>query len=267
MVASPPPRPLPQGEGESRAGICRGVFILAALLSLIAPRHSAADANALWQIVGEQCVPDEKQNHSPKPCEQVDLAGGYAVLKDIVGNTQFLLIPTARISGIASPAVLAPDAPNYWQDAWQARRYVEERARRPLPRDAIGLAINSIYALSQNQLHIHVDCMRLDVIAALREHASDIGTQWSKFPVPLAGHEYMAMRLDQPELGHTNPFDLLADGITGARAEMGHYTLVVVGATTGFVLLAGHATPATGDRGWGEQLQDHACTAATVAAR
>jgi CDP-diacylglycerol pyrophosphatase len=242
-------------------------FILAALFTLQTPRAAAADANALWQIVGEQCVPDEKQNHSPKPCEQVDLAGGYAVLKDIVGNTQFLLIPTARISGIASPAVLAPDAPNYWQDAWEARRYVEERAHRPLPRDAIGLAINSMYALSQNQLHIHVDCMRLDVIAALREHASDIGTQWSKFPVPLAGHDYTAMRLDQPELGHANPFDLLADGIPGAHAEMGHYTLIVVGAKAGFVLLAGHATPATGDRGWGEQLQDHACAAATVAAR
>ena len=68
--------------------------------------------------------------------------------------------------------------------------------------------------------------MRLDVHAALREHAAAIGTHWSHFPVPLVGHDYMAMRLDQPSSATTNPFDLLADGIPGARADMGHYTLV-----------------------------------------
>jgi CDP-diacylglycerol pyrophosphatase len=278
LVASPPPNPLPQGEGENVLTGCspspcgRGLgggaaFILAALFTLQTPRAAAADANALWQIVGERCVPDEKQHDSPKPCEQVDLAGGYAVLKDIVGKTQYLLIPTTRVSGIESPAILAPNAPNYWEDAWQARRYVEDRAGHPLPRDAIGLAINSVSGRTQNQLHIHIDCMRLDVVAALREHASAIGTQWSDFPVPLAGHHYLAMRLEQSDLGRINPFDLLADGIQGARADMGHYTLVLVGATSGFVLLAGHAAPATGNWGAGEQLQDHSCVAASFAAR
>jgi CDP-diacylglycerol pyrophosphatase len=242
------------------------------LIFLALPRAIAANPNALWHIVGEQCVPNEKQNHSPKPCEAVDLAGGYAVLKDIVGNTQFLLIATKRIiSGIESPELLAPNAPNYFEAAWQARRYVDERAHRQLPRDAISLAINSISARTQNQLHIHVDCTRLDVIAALREHAAAIGPHWSEFPVPLVGHDYMAMRLTQPDLTGTNPFVLLADGVPGARADMGHQTLVVVGDTyqgkDGFVLLAGHATPATGDWGSGEQLQDHACAAATVAAQ
>ena len=216
-------------------------------------------------------MPDEKDNHSPRPCEEVNLAGGYAVLKDIVGNTQFLLIPTTRVSGIESPKILAPNAPNYWEAAWQARRFVDERARRTLPRNDIGLAINSISGRTQNQLHIHVDCMRLDVIAALREHASAIGPTWTKFPVPLAHHQYMAMRLAQPNLDNVNPFVLLADGVPGARADMGHETLVVVGDTyqghDDFVLLAGHASPATGNWGVGEQLQDHSCAVATAAGR
>jgi CDP-diacylglycerol pyrophosphatase len=247
-----------------------GLALLVWLASALASSVSAADANALWHIVGEQCVPDEQHNGSPRPCEQVDLTGGYAVLKDIVGTTQFLLIPTTRISGIESPAILAPGAPNYWDDAWRARQYVEQRARRPLPRDAIGLAINSIDGRTQNQLHIHIDCMRLDVSAALRAHEAAIGDTWSHFPVALAGHDYMAMRLVQPELGTTNPFVLLAEGVPGARDNMAHRTLVVVGATfagqDGFVLLAGQANPATGNWGSGEQLQDHACAAATVAA-
>jgi CDP-diacylglycerol pyrophosphatase len=234
----------------------------AALLALLVTTgHAAADADALWYIVSEQCVPDQQQFHSPKPCELVDLAAGYVVLKDRVGNTQFLVLPTARITGIESPEILAPDAPNTWEAAWQARHYVDERAHRTLPREAISLAINSASGRTQNQLHIHVDCTRLDVMAALREHAAAIGATWRPFPMKLSGHDYMALRIDQPDLAHVNPFALLADGIQGARAAMADYTLVAVGDTAGFALLAGHATGIT-NRGSGEELQDHDCAAA-----
>jgi len=250
--------------------VWRVAFLGVAVLS-VAPPSARADANALWHIVSERCVPDEKQNHSPFPCAKVDLADGYAVLKDLVGNTQFLLIPTIPVRGIESPEVMAPNAPNYWADAWQARSFVEDRARRHLPRDMLGLAINSLSGRSQNQLHIHIDCIRLDVHVALRTHAASIGGHWSRFPVPLAGHDYMAMRIEQADLGAINPFALLADGIPGARADMAHWTLVVIGDShqgkEGFVVLAGHAVPASGDWGAGEQLLDHACAAATVAAQ
>jgi CDP-diacylglycerol pyrophosphatase len=239
------------------------------LIGVAAPRPASADENALWYIVSEQCVPDQQQFRSPRPCEQVDLAAGYVVLKDRVGATQFLLMPTVRIAGIESPELLAPDAPNYWEEAWQARRFVDERAHRHLPREAIGLAINSASGRTQNQLHIHIDCMRIDVMAALREHADAIGASWVRFPVRLVGHDYMAMRIDGAALGKTDPFVLLADGVPGARADMAHYTLVVVGDSMhnrdGFVVLAGHAVRGTGNRGSGEELQDHACAAANVA--
>lgn len=241
----------------------RRAIVTAALLAVPAlPHHAAADADALWRIVDGQCVPDEQQNHLPKPCEQVDLAAGWAVLKDRDGDTQFLLIPTTRVGGIESPELLAPNAPDYFAAAWDARHYVDVRAHRDLPRDVLGLAINSVSGRTQDQLHIHIDCMKLDVVAAVREHAAAIGPHWTEFPVPLAGHNYEAMRLDQPDLGSTNPFALLADGIAGARDDMAHYTLVLVGTETGFVLLAGHADIKTGDRASGEELQDHACAAA-----
>lgn len=234
---------------------------LALLTLLFGARHAAADADALWYVISEQCVPDQHQFHSPKPCDLVDLAAGYVVLKDRVGDTQFLVMPTTRITGIESPEILAPDAPNYWNAAWQARRFVEQRAHRALPREAISLAINSPSGRTQNQLHIHVDCVQPDVQTALRENAGAIGPTWAPFPVRLSGHDYMAMRLTQPEIGDANPFVLLADGIPGARDDMGLYTLVVVGDPAGFVLLAGRATGIT-NRGSGEELQDHACAAA-----
>ncbi len=251
-------------------GVCHSLIVVALIL-LAAPRQTAADENGLWRIVSEQCVPNEKQNHQPNPCVAVDLAGGFVVLKDLVGRTQYLLLPTARVTGIESPAVLATNAPNYMAEAWHQRHYVEDRALHKLPRDALGLAVNSINGRTQNQLHVHIDCMRLDVTAALRDHAGAIGASWAKFPVPLVGHDYMAMRVDQPELGAVNPFALLADGVAGAHADMGHYTLVVVGSSVqgkdGFVVLAGHADPAAGNWGAGEQLQDHDCAAATAASR
>src|SRR5580692_362544 len=85
---------------------------LAVALGLLAgplSRDAAAQAsnpNVLWQIVHDQCVPDQQQHGDPKPCAEVDLAGGFAVLKDISGASQFLLIPTTEIGGIEDPSCL-----------------------------------------------------------------------------------------------------------------------------------------------------------------
>jgi CDP-diacylglycerol pyrophosphatase len=84
-----------------------------------------ADPDALWTIVHDRCVPDRQHYGDPAPCAWVNLSSGkqngYAVLKDIAGTTQYLLIPTARITGIESPAILAPDATNYFAAAWRVR--------------------------------------------------------------------------------------------------------------------------------------------------
>ncbi len=228
--------------------------------------QAVADPNALWTIVNGQCVPDQRTDGDPAPCALVDLDGGeprgYAVLKDLVGATQFLLIPTERVAGIESPQILAADAPNYFADAWRARSFVEQRAGRELPRDWLSLAINSADARSQNQLHIHIDCVRADVRQALTAHATDIGSTWQPFPVALAGQRYRALALQGSELNADNPFQLLSDGLPPGDT-MGAQTLVVVGNTgvdgrPGFVLLAGRDDAARPGSGHGEDLQDHA---------
>jgi CDP-diacylglycerol pyrophosphatase len=65
---------------------------------------------------------------------------GFAVVQ---APSSVLVVPTTRIPGIESPALLSENARNYWEAAWDARRFVEEGARRRLPRDKIGMAINS----------------------------------------------------------------------------------------------------------------------------
>jgi CDP-diacylglycerol pyrophosphatase len=238
----------------------------ALLVLLLIPGARASDPSVLWHIVHDRCVPNEAQHGDPAPCALVDLAQGYVVLKDIVGATQFLLLPTARISGIESPALLAPGAPDYFEDAWEARRFTEARASAPLTRADLSLAVNSVFGRTQNQLHIHIDCLRQDVRDALTRHLGALGDAWAPFPVPLAGERYIARRLLAPTLAGANPFLMLARSSPEVRANMGDYTLVVAGAAfagkPGFVLLADRADRAAGNFGSGEELQDHECALA-----
>src|SRR5579862_2608955 len=174
----------------------------------------AADPDALWKIVSEKCVPNEQQHGQPAPCAAVDLGdgshGGYVVLKDLVGDTQYLLMPAAKVTGIEDPQILAPGAPNYFADAWAERQFTVTAAKRDLPRDDLSLAINSVYGRTQNQLHIHIDCVTPAVRDALAKNIAALGDKWASFPVKLAGHEYRAMRLGQDGLDRVNVFQRIA---------------------------------------------------------
>ncbi len=236
---------------------------LAAKTSRLVDKTAAQHPNALWHIVHDLCVTDMKASGNPAPCSRVDLAGGYAVLKDIQGRTQYLLIPTARISGIESPALLAADSPNYWQAAWAARGLFERRAGA-LPRERIGLAINSQYGRTQNQLHIHIDCARADVVQTLAASEARITAHWTHLTLGPAGHRYRARWIEGANLGDNDPFKILARSDPLARDDMAKETLVVIGAaradgSPGFVLLAGR--DGEDNDGAGEELLDHRCQA------
>jgi CDP-diacylglycerol pyrophosphatase len=228
----------------------------------------------LWHIVHDVCVPDQRDRQSPAPCVQVNIdsgvAKGFAILKDIRGTTQFLLLATDSVTGIESPLILAPDAPNYFAEAWNARAYIDAALHKALPRDDIGLAINSAHGRSQDQLHIHIDCVQPDVIDALRAHESTIGNRWGALDVPIAGHHYLAIWVPGEQLGANNPFRILAAGLPGARQDMGDRTLVVVGltrvdGTKGFALLEDQVDVAMQDAAHGEDLLDHSCRVAAAA--
>jgi CDP-diacylglycerol pyrophosphatase len=243
----------------------RFLLLLLPMLALATP-SCAADPDALAKIVIGKCVPNQRDHGDPAPCAAVDLAGGAAVLKDIVGATQYLLIPTMKIRGMESRRILRPETPDYWGAAWAARRFMEAKIGHAMPRDAISLAINAVSGRTQNQLHIHVDCLRPDVRAALEVATPGIGTFWAPIPGGLLGHPYRAMRVVQNDLAGVYPFLLLHQDPTAA-ADMAHETLVVVGASfrdggDGFLLLADHADLVRGNPASGEELQDHGCALA-----
>jgi CDP-diacylglycerol pyrophosphatase len=242
--------------------------VLAVLALALPPASALADPNALWNIVHGACVPHFEAGGGPKPCERVDLEGGVAegvaILKDLVGVAQMLAIPTRRITGIEDPQMLAPDAPHVFTVAWSAKTLVEARLGRTLPREAVGLAINSKWARSQEQLHVHIDCVAVPVVKALAEYASALDSQWRAMTVPLQGRVYFARRVDSVDLRDVAPLKLLADGLEGARAQMGAYSLAAIGAAfdgkPGFVLLADQFSLESG--GHAEDLEDHDCAIA-----
>jgi CDP-diacylglycerol pyrophosphatase len=208
---------------------------------------SAADRGGLWAVVHDICVPAYQSIGVGFPCAEVSIADGlergFAVLRAPSSATHVIVVPTTRISGIESPALLRENAPNYWEAAWGARRFVEEGARRQLPRDKIGMAINSAASRSQDQLHIHVACIAPKVAEFLRRHQAEIHEAWSFLSSGLLGHRFTAMKVETDSLAHVDPFKLLTHGLPSGKFSMGSQTLAVIGATfsggrIGFYLLA-----------------------------
>jgi CDP-diacylglycerol pyrophosphatase len=257
--------------GASRLRRATGALLALLLVSCTGGRPSLPplvhpNGQALWRIVHDQCVPDQRAHGDAAPCALVSVpegeAHGFVVLKDRNGVAQFLVMPTAKITGIEDPAILAPETANYFAMAWTAKRYVEGRLGHALDRTRVSVAVNSIYGRSQDQLHLHVDCLDGSVGATLGAAGISHNGRWAS--VQLKGHGYRVRWLDDAALQTTNPFMLLAASLPDARRSMAAWTLALVGArgpggAQGFYLLADRANLAAGDPGSAEELQDHAC--------
>src|ERR1700689_1314106 len=201
--------------------------VAAALFAAAAP---CADRDALREIVQDQCLPHWHDQHSAAPCMEVDLddaaGSGYAVLADRKGGAHFLLIPTATISGIESPALEAPGAPSYFLAAWRGPEPLDGVIGRPGPPRLVGLAVNPLHARGQDQLHIHIECLRPDVYETLARQAAHISSSWS--PVTLGGASYW-VRSIAGNLDVDDPFKILVSHPPQADRGMSDYTLVAAG--------------------------------------
>lgn len=231
------------------------VLLVAGLAIAAFSFHKNADA--LWQIVSEQCVPGQQQGN-PTPCDHVDLAQGYVTLKDRVGPLQYLLMPVAKISGIESPQMLDPHTPNFIYQSWQQRRLLTEKRGSPVADSAVSLAINSEYGRTQNQLHVHISCLRPDIRQQLDALAPGLNQQWQAETV--LKHAYLMRTLTPEQLAQKSVFIRLAEEVPGARSEMGKYGLSLAMLPDGrLVLMATERNWLKLNRGSAEEIQDHSC--------
>lgn len=234
------------------------VVVLAALILAALAYHFHHNSDALWQIISRQCIPNQQQRQDPAPCESVDLAQHYVLFKDKIGALQYLLMPTDKVSGIESPALLAQSSPDYFFLAWSHLNLLSKKFNKTIPATYLSLAINSQSGRTQNQLHIHMSCLRPDVKQQLAVLQNSLTATWQR--VILLQHSYWIRTLEPDQLSHPSlvkrialeraDFNL-AKGAAGiALAQLPDGRLVVMVLRTDRI---------KGILGSAEELQDHRC--------
>ena len=173
-----------------------------------------------------------------------DPADGYAILKDLKGETQALLVATDDHPGIEDRSLQTATAPNYFAMAWSARGCVSKLAGAPIPDDALSLAINSAYGRTQGRLHIHIDRLQPALLAWLKDGQDLV----------FNGDRYRVEKIER--LAGVNLFQKVAKA--SGTADISLNTIVVVGAPGGGFFLLTSRAECPRNLGNGEELQvDH----------
>ncbi|WP_224652012.1 CDP-diacylglycerol diphosphatase [Pectobacterium versatile] len=221
------------------------------------------NSNALWEIVSEQCVPNQQRSGKPAPCLDVNLANGYVLFDDRNGPYHDLLLPIDKISGIESPTLLQQGTPNFFEQAWANRSHLSREAGKPIRDDYLSLAINSRYGRTQNQLHIHIACLRPEIYQTLNQQFPTLSGDWKTLPVKINGHVYLAKTLAVNELAQSDPFKTLDRYAQQQNESIGKYGLAMVSMPTGEkVLLASSLDVFNMSLGSVEEIQDFSCALA-----
>ena len=244
----------------------RRALLAAFLVAVPIPAAAGPDPSrdVLWAAL-KTCVLAKRVANRTFPCLSVDLGDGgrpgSAVLRAPGEPTHIVVMPTDTVAGLEARVLQGPAGTAYWRAALAARPFVSDALNGKLPPGAVGLAVNSARGRSQDQLHIHLDCLRPSVLKAVRAHGRQVRHTWSRFPVPLTGDRFYALRVPEAEAAQFNPFAALHT-LPGARPDL-HRTSFAALATPpgdpepGYILLAYRAPNASA-----EDVMDHSCTAA-----
>ncbi len=229
--------------------------ILCVAAALAFSTHAAiagVGRGALWRVV-QACLINHAVTGSAFPCLAVNIMGGsergYAILRPPFSASDLILAPTKRIIGVEDPSLQALDAPNYFEDAWSARNFLDSADQRPIARDEIVLAVNSRQARTQDQLHVHIGCLTAAArrsIGGLVPALSD--SDWLPLGRPFHGLEFWGRLIGAENLAGLNPFRLAAEAWPKQSKDRSQLTLAVAATRLsdgreGFILLASYDNP------------------------
>lgn len=220
----------------------------------------------LWHVIDKLCRPAHRWLGTPFPCLEVSSSGGYAVVHAPFDGTEILVVPLAPIRGVEDPAIRRATAPDLWSVAWRERGRVGQRLGRPLADDAIALAINSRSSRTQDQYHVHVDCMAGAVRRSLRDAAGPIDDHWRELRPAPWGASYRVRRIDLATLARERPERLIDREIGPASTALEDLSFAVLGRPGGSdadpaLVLAVTFGRGSEEGGHAEELMDHACRA------
>ncbi|AIR66586.1 cytochrome C551 [Cedecea neteri] len=225
----------------------RRALLLAGIFMLV----GCARSDVLWGVVDKVCMTNYQQTSSPAPCQQIYMpegkAHGFSVIQNPRYPYHFILVPTAKMTGIESPALAAEGRTDYFGYAWLMRRLLDWQYGAPIPEDKLGLALNSAYGRSQNQLHIHLTCLREDVRRQMLAERPFITEEWRPLPDKLLRYTWYARRVMQPTVMGIDPIHSVASYFHLSPEQLAEWGVAVIptayGDQKGFILL-------TTKRGW-----------------
>jgi CDP-diacylglycerol pyrophosphatase len=247
----------------------RLALVIAFLLTIVSVPVPAEPARQVLWIALQTCVLAKKTTGRTFPCLAVDLGSsdrsGTAVLRAPGQPTHTVVMPTEHVVGLEAPELQHASGNAYWRAALAARHFVTDALKGATPTEDVGLAVNSEGGRSQDQLHIHLDCVKPSVRAALRVYAPSIHESWAPMPIALQGRRFFAMRIRAADVESFNPFAALAR-LPGRRPDLVQTSFGAISTPAddpekGFFLLAYRAP-----RAHAEMLLDHSCSAVAKAA-
>ncbi len=219
--------------------------------------------NTLYSLA-QCCKRDLNSNSS---CRYYDPGSRYVVVKDHSDSKPqgYLTIPTDKVTGIEDPQVFTNiDVIDIWENSSFASYDFPA-----MPAPHMGLAINSKFARTENQLHIHMSCVRSDVDGMLQANDSRFGLypQSSMFVtlnLPPRYYPYEIIKISQLG-GNVNPWQAVLHIPHVDRSNMADQSIAIVGSQRSdqFYFLN---TYYTGSHGTGdaEEILDQSCSAADL---
>jgi len=246
----------------------RGLMLSAMALLL----GGCARSDALWMVTQDLCMTHYHLRRDPAPCQQIyqpqRKEQGFSVLQNPRYPYHFILVPNLAMSGIESIALSREGRTDYFGYAWLMRYRLMAAYGADVPDDKLGMAINSAWGRSQNQLHIHLTCLREDVRRQLQAERPFIDEQWRPLPDRLLNHTYYARRVMQPAAMGIYPIASVARHFHLSPPQLAEYGVALIPTTfsgeKGFILLTTRRGWDKGNRASVESLLDKRCEILTA---
>lgn len=180
------------------------------------------------------CVANHALTGAAFPCLEVNLFGGeergYVILRPPFGKPDTILSPTKRIVGLEDPSLRTLAAPNYFEDAWNARGVLADPVQMPLTHSDVALAVNARASRTQDQLHIHIGCISRQAKQTLQTIAPQLPEDmWAPIQERIQGFAFWGRRIAGETLAGVNPFRLAAEGFPDGTKSSVQSAIVVAG--------------------------------------
>ena len=245
----------------------RPVIFSASILLVVTLASSFASRAALGLVV-DSCKISFALTGTSFPCLKIVPApqplAAYAILREPTHKERTILTPLADVSGIEDPRLLASDGPNYFDYAWKERSIVLGAYPEKDAWQDAALAINAESNRTQDHLHVHIGCVATRLKSVLASRSQDISArQFQKISTKIAWRSFWVKFYEADSLSGINPFQIVADGVQGAREDMRDVAIGIVGAKRdngqrGFYILA-ELYGADNSYGSAEDLLDPRC--------